>query len=77
MEEQKRLACCGHTDPREKAKWRAELCLLTTYFPSHRALPLGVGGQIKEGVEGMVEAVFPILVFPKSGGSHPKGQDGN
>lgn len=37
------LACCGQTDPREKAKWRAELCLRATYFPSHSALKLGVG----------------------------------
>lgn len=41
------LVCCGQADPREIAKWRAELCLLAAYFPSHRALKLGVGGANK------------------------------
>lgn len=71
------LACFGQADRREKAKWDAELGLLTAQFSSHRVLKLGWEEQIKEGMEGMVEAVFPILVFPKSGGVHLKEQGRN
>ena len=37
----------------------------------------GLEGQIKEGVEGMVETIFLILIFPKSEGSYFKGQGRN
>lgn len=46
-------------------------------FSFHRALKLGWEGQIKEGVEGIVEAIFSIWAFPKGTGSHLKVQGRN
>lgn len=72
------LACCGQANAREKkpSGGPSYACLLPiSHLTKH--LSWGWEWQIKEGAEGMMEAIFPILVFPKSGGSHPKGHGRN
>ena len=65
MEEQKIQPCCKQVNLRKKIKLEET----GLHFPKL--------GQIKKGLERMIEAIFAVLVFPKSGGSHFKGQGRN
>ena len=56
-----------------KAKWRTGLYLLTACFPSCKACKLGVGREHKGRRGGNVVET----IFPKSEGSHFKGQGRN
>lgn len=70
-------AYCEQAHPREKSQVGGRVMLAHCLFSFHRALKLGWEEQIKEGVERMAEAMFPVLAFPKSGGSHLKVQGRN
>lgn len=69
--------CCGWQIPKKKlSRGLNDACFLPlSHFTEH--LGWGLEGPIKEGVEGMVETMFSILLFPKSGGSSFKGQGRN